>query len=448
MTKLGKSESEVSESSSPLALSDCHATLVNEQMLNSRRIEGFYAFSASQILSLFCVPSHPTSTFSSQLHASASCKCITQNQRDNCFDSPQLLKTSAPSTQAGSTAPSDPSTTSSASAKMIATKCTACNDPASRTCATCRDAKYCSPECQRTDWKTHKLICRALEDLDKPPSPLRHRAILLLADSTKPKFVWVKYDFDEETGEAPEDIGKTLGGHVGLKDFDYNPVRDRQLPHELMAYFISDFMNTNDVSDFLCTAVNEDFNCGNFDSIVLTSYKDFDFAGFRNLVDNLCFYSINADPPFMEGPATASRARKLKADSLGIPIISHVVKIRRPTLDEGLFNLNDRQVLLFSALHTLHKVLDYGLDVHLVRENGKELLPEHVEAFAGFVLENVGGLWVENDNFDYMAIGSLLERDNADAIGEAATKENWDKYWDQYKEKKGWGENIKNPRLT
>ncbi|KAJ6466701.1 hypothetical protein C8R47DRAFT_1025090, partial [Mycena vitilis] len=40
--------------------------------------------------------------------------------------------------------------------------CYRCNqpgDPKLRTCARCHVARYCSPECQRQDWKTHKKNC-------------------------------------------------------------------------------------------------------------------------------------------------------------------------------------------------------------------------------------------------------------------------------------------------
>lgn len=34
-----------------------------------------------------------------------------------------------------------------------------CGNLAKSTCGKCSRKKYCSKECQRTDWKTHKLEC-------------------------------------------------------------------------------------------------------------------------------------------------------------------------------------------------------------------------------------------------------------------------------------------------
>ncbi|KAJ7263939.1 hypothetical protein C8J57DRAFT_1333198 [Mycena rebaudengoi] len=38
--------------------------------------------------------------------------------------------------------------------------CCVCSKPASNRCSACKTVSYCSPECQRKDWKKHKLNCR------------------------------------------------------------------------------------------------------------------------------------------------------------------------------------------------------------------------------------------------------------------------------------------------
>jgi hypothetical protein len=45
---------------------------------------------------------------------------------------------------------------------QIKNKCCAkhgCNKMGSKLCSSCNDESYCSPECQKLDWKIHKIIC-------------------------------------------------------------------------------------------------------------------------------------------------------------------------------------------------------------------------------------------------------------------------------------------------
>lgn len=40
--------------------------------------------------------------------------------------------------------------------------CTVCKSPSVNYCSVC-GVPYCSTECQRSDWKNHKLICQVNE---------------------------------------------------------------------------------------------------------------------------------------------------------------------------------------------------------------------------------------------------------------------------------------------
>jgi hypothetical protein len=40
-------------------------------------------------------------------------------------------------------------------------KCVMCERPASSACARCARSLYCSRECQRSDWRAHRRVCRA-----------------------------------------------------------------------------------------------------------------------------------------------------------------------------------------------------------------------------------------------------------------------------------------------
>jgi len=37
--------------------------------------------------------------------------------------------------------------------------CNSCGKEAEKRCSTCGDVFYCSVECQRSDWSTHKKVC-------------------------------------------------------------------------------------------------------------------------------------------------------------------------------------------------------------------------------------------------------------------------------------------------
>ncbi len=52
-------------------------------------------------------------------------------------------------------------------AAELMTRCHApnCNQPATRKCAGCEVAYYCSPRCQRQDWPSHRRLCKMVTAL-------------------------------------------------------------------------------------------------------------------------------------------------------------------------------------------------------------------------------------------------------------------------------------------
>ncbi|KAL2214226.1 hypothetical protein CC79DRAFT_1328138 [Sarocladium strictum] len=89
--------------------------------------------------------------------------------------------------------------------------CLICEQPNSKLCAVCKGSAYCSKECQKKDWKIHKLLCAdfAALDLSKRPSADHFRGILLPENDEKPTCVWMKY--------TPDVLGYVLVQHIDLE---------------------------------------------------------------------------------------------------------------------------------------------------------------------------------------------------------------------------------------
>ncbi|KFA55193.1 hypothetical protein S40293_11483 [Stachybotrys chartarum IBT 40293] len=84
--------------------------------------------------------------------------------------------------------------------------CTTCGGSDARYCIQCRSAAYCTTECQQTDWRTHRLLCRrfadvAKDDFSSRPSTEHYLAITFPMADTRPKLIWVGSRRDENEKE-------------------------------------------------------------------------------------------------------------------------------------------------------------------------------------------------------------------------------------------------------
>lgn len=82
---------------------------------------------------------------------------------------------------------------------IISTKCTSCNKESTRQCKGCKEAVYCSKNCQRRDADLHSLLCRqaakfCIDDCDA--SPDRFRVLILHARESKAEFAWATKNHD------------------------------------------------------------------------------------------------------------------------------------------------------------------------------------------------------------------------------------------------------------
>ena len=82
---------------------------------------------------------------------------------------------------------------------MPSLKCTLCNKALApnaqhKECSMCKASVYCSIDCQKQDWRTHKLVCekfKAFETQHPRPSTACKLAIFLPVDEDNPKLAWL-----------------------------------------------------------------------------------------------------------------------------------------------------------------------------------------------------------------------------------------------------------------
>ncbi|KAK8067421.1 hypothetical protein PG996_006533 [Apiospora saccharicola] len=86
--------------------------------------------------------------------------------------------------------------------------CIMCEEPGGLACAVC-GTKYCSQECQKQDWKYHKMLCKSSVGtefgLDSRPGPDYRRIIVFPVDQNKPVWDWARFQ----------------GGQQGLANSEY-----------------------------------------------------------------------------------------------------------------------------------------------------------------------------------------------------------------------------------
>lgn len=83
--------------------------------------------------------------------------------------------------------------------------CIVCEDFENvKNCQRCQAAGYCSEKCQKKDWPSHKLLCKAFVEQGPRPSPDHLRGILFEVDSPKPIPIWLHFEREDK-----DDLGFT-----------------------------------------------------------------------------------------------------------------------------------------------------------------------------------------------------------------------------------------------
>ncbi|KPM42779.1 hypothetical protein AK830_g3789 [Neonectria ditissima] len=85
--------------------------------------------------------------------------------------------------------------------------CTICGSSDARRCVQCHSAAYCSIECQQTDWRTHRILCRKFaehveDNFASRPSPWHYLAIYFPMAGRRPCLIWVDSRIDAVEGRT------------------------------------------------------------------------------------------------------------------------------------------------------------------------------------------------------------------------------------------------------
>ena len=108
---------------------------------------------------------------------------------------------------------------------------------------------YCSPECQKQDWKVHKILCATWKDFkDAPEDNLNMRRVLMFdIDQPTLRFAWMPVE-PRGTGEHVWDYPRPehlyppgTVENMTLTINAYNAARRRQLVPSLQIHFQDSF---------------------------------------------------------------------------------------------------------------------------------------------------------------------------------------------------------------
>ncbi|KAI4868639.1 hypothetical protein F4820DRAFT_409074 [Hypoxylon rubiginosum] len=86
---------------------------------------------------------------------------------------------------------------------MSLNKCAVCWKEGGKACVACKSCCYCSKECQKSDWKSHKLLCHAIANEEARPTPSHVRAIYFPEDKPTPELVWIHHTPEDEVNSDP-----------------------------------------------------------------------------------------------------------------------------------------------------------------------------------------------------------------------------------------------------
>lgn len=136
-----------------------------------------------------------------------------------------------------------------AATTLTPAKCGSCKRAANLVCDDCNNMAYCSLKCKLTDWPIHKVLCSSFKGFQDRPGSNFYRGIHFPVDGGGPHFVWLESEgphFDRTVSEGT--MKKLLGedgprGHSpAVLQFDEDERFARQFDHEIFIHYRGNFL--------------------------------------------------------------------------------------------------------------------------------------------------------------------------------------------------------------
>jgi hypothetical protein len=117
--------------------------------------------------------------------------------------------------------------------KTPADACTLCSSAGFLLCARCR-CRYCSKECQKADWSSHRYLCKSFHEIEERPTKYHHRVIEFLPDEKTPRWKWQK-SFTVGQENQPSLVGKEFKAKYTIRR---NLVTGRRLEKSMDCWYM------------------------------------------------------------------------------------------------------------------------------------------------------------------------------------------------------------------
>ncbi|OTB00903.1 hypothetical protein M426DRAFT_26132 [Hypoxylon sp. CI-4A] len=348
-------------------------------------------------------------------------------------------------------------------------RCVICDEPNAFLCERCKGCRYCSRQCQRADWPTHKMLCAGYLKFDATTRPTENhfKAIQFPLDRSNPQLVWVYGSFD--------DISKTFfmkGAPVQNTPVERNPASHRKLSNTIhVCSRATDRVHGSSlnqcVEDIIAT---QPYPCHDWQGSFLVygmngsgpkaSFKDIDMYDFRQAIDYFISHGRRRPVPTIT-PETIKGVRincpgdrmmfkkpeyeavdvlstdyifvdhdvSDMANRMELPIITRRCRPDPIWEDVETFKASDGKYLhtccdqspridpitgVTKGALALMKFLENDGSLIVVRQDKKPLHPLHVEALCRYGFDVANGLTAPH-NPAYSPLDNLLRRGTTSA---------------------------------